>query len=92
MGVPYRKERLQEDDTVPLFLFNQMKHFHLPPKDPDIIMVRSGTGIAPFRSFIELRRKTKAMGKSWLFFGDQHAATDFLYKKTSQNNINLRQY
>ena len=43
-------------------------------------MVGPGTGIAPFRSFIEERAVTKATGKSWLFFGDQHAASDFLYQ------------
>ena len=43
-------------------------------------MVGPGTGIAPFRSFIEERAVTKATGRSWLFFGDQHAASDFLYQ------------
>jgi sulfite reductase (NADPH) flavoprotein alpha-component len=38
-----------------------------------------GTGIAPFRAFLEERRAMGAKGKNWLFFGDQHAATDFLY-------------
>ena len=72
-------ERLQEGDTVPLFI-QPNKHFHLPEEDQDIIMVGPGTGIAPFRSFIEERAVTKATGKSWLFFGDQHAASDFLYQ------------
>jgi sulfite reductase (NADPH) flavoprotein alpha-component len=43
-------------------------------------MVGPGTGIAPFRSFLEERKATGAPGKNWLFFGDQHEATDFLYK------------
>ena len=43
-------------------------------------MVGPGTGIAPFRSFIEERAVTKATGKTWLFFGDQHAATDYIYQ------------
>ena len=43
-------------------------------------MVGPGTGIAPFRSFIEERAVTKANGRSWLIFGDQYAATDFLYQ------------
>ncbi|MGB0373277.1 MAG: assimilatory sulfite reductase (NADPH) flavoprotein subunit [Opitutales bacterium] len=57
------------------------KNFFLP-EDPNtpIIMVGPGTGIAPFRSFIEEREATGAKGKSWLFFGDQHFATDFLYQ------------
>jgi sulfite reductase (NADPH) flavoprotein alpha-component len=52
-----------------------------PPADGDtpMIMVGPGTGIAPFRAFLEERRATGAKGKNWLFFGDQRAATDFLY-------------
>lgn len=52
-----------------------------PPANGDtaMIMVGPGTGIAPFRAFLEERRATGAKGKNWLFFGDQRAATDFLY-------------
>ncbi|CAG7624150.1 Sulfite reductase [NADPH] flavoprotein alpha-component [Paenibacillus solanacearum] len=73
-------ERLPEGDTLPVFI-QQNKHFNLPEStDQDIIMVGPGTGIAPFRSFIQERAVSGATGKSWLFFGDQHAATDFLYQ------------
>ena len=73
-------ERLKEGDTLPVFI-QPNKHFHLPEsQDTDIIMVGPGTGIAPFRSFIEERAVTKAKGRAWLFFGDQHAASDFLYR------------
>ncbi|TWT31079.1 Sulfite reductase [NADPH] flavoprotein alpha-component [Posidoniimonas corsicana] len=53
------------------------------PADPraPMIMVGPGTGIAPFRAFLEEREATGATGKNWLFFGDQHAATDFLYEE-----------
>lgn len=53
-----------------------------PPADANapMIMVGPGTGIAPFRAFLEERAATKAPGKNWLFFGDQKAATDFLYQ------------
>lgn len=53
-----------------------------PPADPSLpmIMVGPGTGIAPFRAFLEEREATSAPGKNWLFFGDQHAATDYLYE------------
>ncbi|TWT75850.1 Sulfite reductase [NADPH] flavoprotein alpha-component [Posidoniimonas polymericola] len=53
------------------------------PSDPNapMIMVGPGTGIAPFRAFLEEREATGAAGKNWLFFGDQHAATDFLYEE-----------
>ncbi|MDQ5979692.1 MAG: sulfite reductase flavoprotein alpha-component, partial [Verrucomicrobiota bacterium] len=53
-----------------------------PPANGDapMIMVGPGTGIAPFRAFLEERRATGARGKNWLFFGDQKAASDFLYR------------
>ncbi|TDT57037.1 sulfite reductase (NADPH) alpha subunit [Enterobacter sp. AG5470] len=56
-------------------------HFRLPA-DPNaaIIMVGAGTGIAPFRSFLQERQATAARGRNWLFFGEQHAATDFYYR------------
>jgi sulfite reductase (NADPH) flavoprotein alpha-component len=73
-------ERIQEGDMLPVFI-QPNKHFHLPEsQDKDIIMVGPGTGIAPFRSFIQERAVTKATGKSWLFFGDQHSSSDFLYQ------------
>lgn len=54
--------------------------FRLPPSgDTPIIMVGPGTGVAPFRAFLHERRANGAKGKSWLFFGDQHFETDFLY-------------
>ncbi|WP_286230621.1 sulfite reductase subunit alpha [Neobacillus mesonae] len=73
-------ERVQEGDTLPVFV-QANKHFFLPETlDKDIIMVGPGTGIAPFRSFIQELAVNKATGRSWLFFGDQHAASDFLYQ------------
>ncbi len=56
-------------------------HFH-PPEDSSqpIIMVGPGTGVAPFRGFLHDRRATGAPGRNWLFFGEQHAATDFYYR------------
>ncbi|MCM2532330.1 protein CysJ [Neobacillus pocheonensis] len=73
-------ERLQEGDTLPVFI-QQNKHFNLPEsQDKDIIMVGPGTGIAPFRSFIQERAVNEATGRSWLFFGDQHSSSDFLYQ------------
>ncbi|PFH88575.1 sulfite reductase subunit alpha [Bacillus sp. AFS088145] len=73
-------ERIKEGDTLPVFV-QVNKHFYLPESvDKDIIMVGPGTGIAPFRSFIQERAVNKVSGRSWLFFGDQHEASDFLYK------------
>lgn len=73
-------ERLQPGDTLPVYIQHN-PNFKLP-KNPDtpIIMVGPGTGVAPFRSFMQEREETGAKGKSWLFFGDQHFVTDFLYQ------------
>ncbi|MEM9399958.1 MAG: sulfite reductase subunit alpha [Verrucomicrobiota bacterium] len=64
-------------------VFVQVSHGFRLPEDMDkpVIMVGPGTGIAPFRAFLEERSATKATGKNWLFFGDQHADTDFLYRE-----------
>ncbi|CAI8243407.1 MAG: Sulfite reductase [NADPH] flavoprotein alpha-component [Methanobacteriota archaeon] len=57
------------------------KSFLLPDDgSTNIIMVGPGTGIAPFRAFIEQREIDKSTGKNWLFFGDQHEATEYYYK------------
>jgi len=68
-------------NNIPVF-FAPSKHFKLP-EDPDtpIIMVGPGTGIAPFRAFLEQREIDRSKGKNWLFFGDQRTATDFLYQE-----------
>ncbi len=72
-------ERALALGTAPVFIHSN-KAFR-PPSDPaaPMIMVGPGTGIAPFRAFLEERAATNAPGKNWLFFGDQKAATDFLY-------------
>lgn len=59
--------------------------FRLPAENKDVIMVGPGTGIAPFRSFIAERDSTGASGRNWLFFGEQHFVTDFLYQTEIQN-------
>jgi len=53
--------------------------FRLPAADVPIVMIGPGTGIAPFRAFLQERHATAAPGRSWLFFGDRHRATHFLY-------------
>lgn len=73
-------ERLQPGDTLPIFI-QRNENFKLPQdSDAPIIMVGPGTGVAPFRSFMQEREEIGAEGKSWLFFGDQHFVTDFLYQ------------
>jgi len=66
---------------VPVFV-HSAKHFRLP-EDPltPIIMVGPGTGVAPFRAFLQERSAAGASGPAWLIFGEQHAATDFLYRE-----------
>ena len=73
-------DRVQLDTPVPVFVhINQA--FRLPAPDAPLIMVGPGTGIAPFRAFLEERRTTGASGRNWLFFGDQKVNTDFLYQE-----------
>ncbi|MEN5144475.1 bifunctional nitrate reductase/sulfite reductase flavoprotein subunit alpha [Pseudomonas juntendi] len=61
------------------------KHFRLPEDDSlPVIMVGPGTGIAPFRAFLEEREARGATGGNWLFFGEQFAATDFYYRDQLQ--------
>ena len=75
---------LQIDETQKFFVQTN-KRFRLPAEDKDIIMVGPGTGIAAFRSFLAERDATGATGKNWLFFGEQHFASDFLYQTEIQN-------
>jgi len=72
-------DRLESGSKVRVFM-HASQHFTVP-KDPTapMIMVGPGTGIAPFRAFLEERKATGASGRNWLFFGDQHQACDFLY-------------
>lgn len=68
------------DEDVGLFL-QPSTHFH-PPADlsKPIIMVGPGTGVAPFRGFLHERQASGATGANWLFFGEQHEASDFYYR------------
>lgn len=73
-------DRLRPGQRVRVFV-RPSHRFGLPAGDRPIIMVGPGTGIAPFRAFLQERHAAKATGKSWLFFGDQKADVDFLYRK-----------
>ncbi|MCX8048496.1 MAG: assimilatory sulfite reductase (NADPH) flavoprotein subunit [Methylohalobius sp.] len=71
--------RAKVGEHLPVYI-QANKYFRLPEDgDVPIIMVGPGTGLAPFRAFLQERRVTGCRGKNWLFFGDQHQATDFLY-------------
>ena len=67
------------------FYVHHNTQFRLPSPEKDIILIGPGTGIAPFRSFLAERDSTGAPGKNWLFFGDQHFTTDFLYQTEIQS-------
>lgn len=73
-------ERLEAGDSLPVYIQHN-PNFKLPANpDTPIIMIGPGTGVAPFRAFLGEREEIGASGKSWLFYGDQHFATDFLYQ------------
>ncbi|WP_141502927.1 assimilatory sulfite reductase (NADPH) flavoprotein subunit [Paenibacillus luteus] len=80
-------ERVQPGDSLPIYI-QQNPNFKLPanPETP-IIMVGPGTGVAPFRAFLEEREELGAEGKSWLFYGDRHFVTDFLYQTDWQRML-----
>lgn len=68
--------------STPVPVFVSDSHFGVPEDGAkDIIMVGPGTGIAPFRAFMQERIATHATGRNWLFFGDQHRTTDYLYEE-----------
>ena len=83
----YMADLLKAGDTVPVFV-QPNKNFRLPADgDTPIIMVGPGTGIAPFRAFVEHRAATGASGRNWLFLGDQHYLYDFLYQLEWQDHL-----
>ncbi len=67
------------------FYIHKNSQFRLPATDRDVIMIGPGTGVAPFRAFVEERVNTGASGKNWLFFGEQHFHSDFLYQTEWQD-------
>lgn len=73
-----------DDGEVPIFV-QPSKHFRTPTDgDVPMIMIGPGTGVAPFRGFLQERRALGHQGRNWLFFGEQHAASDFYYQDELQ--------
>ncbi len=72
-------DRTPPGEPVPVFI-HPSEGFRLAPPDRPIIMIGPGTGIAPFRAFLQERRMTGASGRNWLFFGNPHRETDFLFE------------
>ncbi|WP_088049853.1 assimilatory sulfite reductase (NADPH) flavoprotein subunit [Virgibacillus dakarensis] len=78
-------ERAEPGNLLPIYI-QRNPNFKLP-RDPEIpvIMIGPGTGVAPYRAFMEEREELDIKGKTWLFFGDQHFSSDFLYQVEWQN-------
>ena len=74
----------KENDSLEFYI-QEAKHFKLPHPDKDIIMIGPGTGIAPFRSFLWERDAMGGDGRNWLFFGDRHFISDFIYQSEIQD-------
>lgn len=72
-----------EGIDVPIFV-QKNRDFRPPTGDVPVIMIGPGTGVAPFRAFLQERRARGDTGLNWLFFGEQHAATDFYYRDELQ--------
>ncbi|EGT5206722.1 TPA: NADPH-dependent assimilatory sulfite reductase flavoprotein subunit [Cronobacter sakazakii] len=83
----YLADRLEEDSEVRVFIEHN-DNFRLPatPETP-VIMIGPGTGIAPFRAFMQQREADGATGKNWLFFGNPHFTEDFLYQVEWQRYV-----
>lgn len=76
----YLADNAPEGSEVSIFM-SPNKSFRVPADDTvPMIMVGPGTGIAPFRAFLEERKAREAKGENWLFFGDQHRSSDFIYE------------
>lgn len=76
----YLADRVEAGQSAGIFV-SPNKAFRVPQDDnAPVIMVGPGTGIAPFRAFLQERQARGAKGKNWLFFGDQHRQSDFIYE------------
>ncbi|PHK48501.1 assimilatory sulfite reductase (NADPH) flavoprotein subunit [Staphylococcus edaphicus] len=73
-------ERVQPGDTIPIYL-KKNPNFKFPfDETTPVIMIGPGTGVAPFRSYLQEREELGLTGNTWLFFGEQYFTTDFLYQ------------
>ncbi|VVD90062.1 sulfite reductase (NADPH) flavoprotein subunit alpha [Pandoraea communis] len=83
----YLADVAREGETVPVYI-EANRNFKLPSDtNAPVIMIGPGTGIAPFRAFVEERQALDAPGKNWLFFGDRNFRTDFLYQREWQRYV-----
>lgn len=72
-------DRIKQGDTLPVHIQSN-PHFRLPTGDAPIIMIGAGTGVAPYRAFLQHREAEGIEGRSWLFFGERNFRSDFLYQ------------
>ncbi|WP_280563263.1 assimilatory sulfite reductase (NADPH) flavoprotein subunit [Chromohalobacter sp. 48-RD10] len=80
VATTYLADRVSPGDQVPIYI-DHNKHFKLPDDDAvPIVMIGPGTGVAPFRAFLQEREARGASGDNWLFFGDRRRRSDFLYQ------------
>lgn len=79
-------ERLEEGAVVKVFVEHN-DNFRLPDHETPVIMIGPGTGIAPFRAFLQERDQAGATGQNWLFFGNPHFTQDFLYQVELQDYL-----
>ncbi|HYW16760.1 MAG TPA: assimilatory sulfite reductase (NADPH) flavoprotein subunit [Allosphingosinicella sp.] len=77
-------DRSTVGDTLPVYI-QPNEQFRLPEDDKAIIMIGAGTGIAPYRAFLQEREARGSTGKSWLFFGERNFRSDFLYQTEWQD-------
>jgi sulfite reductase (NADPH) flavoprotein alpha-component len=76
-------DRMTNGEAVPVYL-HEAPHFRLVEPNHNILMIGAGTGVAPYRAFLQERHASKASGRSWLIFGHQHEDKDFLYQEELQ--------
>jgi len=72
-------EQALPGDSLPVYV-QANPHFRLPADDVPIVMIGAGTGVAPYRGFMQEREARGATGRSWLFFGERNFRSDFLYQ------------
>jgi sulfite reductase (NADPH) flavoprotein alpha-component len=93
VGTHYLCRMIKEGQcNVPIYI-QDSSGFTLPEGEPPIIMIGPGTGVAPFRAFVQERMARKSKGLSWLFFGERNEKTDYFYEefwKEAQNSSNFR--
>ncbi len=82
----YLADRVAEGEHVRVFVETNTR-FRLPAPDVPIVMIGPGSGVAPFRAFIEERAEQGATGDNWLFFGDRNFSSDFLYQLEWQRHL-----